>query len=224
MRGMVKRADTSGTCDAPPIAQNSVALDAPVRCFLGFELTGESRNILQQAVDSVAALLRDALPRPPRLVPARNWHATLLFFPSLEAEERKQVWAEVQRGVEGGAWQDVNFDWTRFAVWPSPRRPGLVCLEGNPYSAARHWPLLNRIGDAPFNKADLRHVGSFVPHITLMRFRGRQDSVSRQWAQLEPQLPKIAAESIRISAISFFLSTVSASQPVYPREYTLPLM
>lgn len=134
------------------------------------------------------------------------------------------VWAAVERGVAEGAWRDLRFAWQRLAVWPNLRRPGLICAEAEPHLAAAHWPVLDALDQPPFNQADTRHAGRYVPHITVMRFRrGPRLPLASAWEALPPSLPALDAARIRFDRISFFLSTVSSQAPIYPRERTLRL-
>lgn len=196
------------------------------RCFLGWELSAESRAYLRERLVPLHRRLADERGWPVRLVPPDNWHATLLFFNDLSAEERETVWAVVAAGVEAGAWGPLRFAWRGLALWPSPRRPGLVCVEAERYPESVRWPLVPRLGDAPFSKGDGGHLLDYVPHITVMRFRrGRSARLPRprDWEAVQPLLPSFDADAIRFDRVSFFLSTVSPAEPIYPRERTLAL-
>lgn len=196
------------------------------RCFLGFELTDASRAYLRERLEPLQRRLAGEAYWPVRGVPADNWHATLLFFPELSAEERAEVWAAVERDAAAGSWRGLGFAWQGLALWPSPRRPGLVCLEAAPYPEAARWPLAGRLDQPPFAKGDTRHLSSYVPHITVMRFRrGRGGKLPRprDWAAVQDWLPEFDPEQVRFDRLSFFMSTVSPEQPIYPRERTLAL-
>lgn len=198
------------------------------RCFLGFELSEESRAYLRERLEPLHAVLREDLGWPVRLVPPENWHATLLFFQDLEAEERAEVWAEVARAAEAGVWQELAFAWHGLALWPKPQRPNLLCLEAAPYLAALQWPLTARLDEPPFSKGDGSKLRRYIPHITVMRFRqnrrgGRRLPWAEGWAHVDPALTAIEPDAIRLEAVSLFLSTANAEQPIYPREYTAPL-
>jgi 2'-5' RNA ligase len=213
-----------GDGSPPADAANAPQARDAVRCFVGFELTDASRAYLRERVEALHAELGRRLEHPPRVVPPDNWHATLLFFPRLGRAERDVVWEAVTRGVSEGAWRDLRFAWQRLAVWPNPRRPGLICAEAEPYLAAAQWPLLDSLHQAPFNQADTRHAGRYVPHITVMRFRrGRHARLAPDWEALPEALRALDATRIRFDRVAFFLSTVSAQAPIYPRERTLPL-
>ncbi len=201
-----------------------------LRCFVGFELAAESRAYLRERVTALHGELGrrlagpQATAQPLRMVPPDNWHGTLLFFPTLGRAARDVVWQAVARGVSAGAWRDLRFAWQGLAVWPNPRRPGLICAEAKPYAPAAHWPVLDALDQAPFNLADTHHAGRYVPHITMLRFRrGRHVGLATAWAALPAALLTLDAARIRYDRISFFLSTVSAQAPIYPRERTLPL-
>jgi len=193
------------------------------RCFLAFELTEASRDYLRERVEPFHQELR-ASGWPVRLVPPENWHLTLLFFNDLSAEEREAVWAPAARLAEAGTWRDLRFDWNGLAVWPTPRRPSLVCVEAAPYAPAQDWPVLHWLDEEPFAKADTRHMLPYVPHITVMRFdRKRRRPVAREWEAMSSELPGFDPAAIRVDRLAFFLSTVSPRQPVYPRERSTPL-
>ena len=198
------------------------------RCFLGFELTDEGRAHLEERVPPFHARLAKAEGWDVRLVLPENWHATLLFFQDLSGGERELVWAAVEEAVGGGAWIAMGFPWQGLALWPNPRRPNLICLEAPAHPPARDWPIQKLLGNAPFDKGEVHHLQSYRPHITLMRFRrGREGrsprAIAREWAALGAEIPSIDPECIRFDRISFFLSTLSRQQPVYPRERTLAL-
>lgn len=191
------------------------------RCFLGFELTEDSRRYLYDRV----APLHDALRRkgrwPVRLVPPENWHATLLFFDDLDAAERDEVWQVVADGAARGDWQHLRFAWRRLALWPSLQRPSLVALEADACEAARDWPVAPHLDREPFAKADTRHYLPFIPHVTVIRFDRRWRRVlPRVWSELE-EVPQIDPAAIRVHAISFLLSPPN---PVYRRERTVALV
>lgn len=197
------------------------------RCFLGFELTEESRGYLRERLLPLHRALSVERRWPLRLVPPDNWHATLLFFNALEADERDAVWAQVERWTREGRWGPLHFAWQRLALWPAPRRPALLCLEAEPYAAARDWPLAAELDAPPFNKGDTRHLLDYVPHLTLMRFRKSREARlprPRDWEAVQPLLPSIEPDAVRFDRVSFFLSTVSPQQPIYPREHTVALV
>ncbi|MBI3991998.1 MAG: hypothetical protein HY342_01885 [Candidatus Lambdaproteobacteria bacterium] len=194
------------------------------RCFVAFELAEESRAYVQERLAPLQTLLARELPLRLRPVPAANWHATLLFFPGLEDDERAALWEAVAADVAAGAWRGIGFDWQGFALWPTPRRPGMLCLVGADYPAARDWPLYGRLEQQPFAQADLRHVGRFVPHITLMRAAERRAVDAREaWTALAPRVPPLDPRAVRVERISLFLSVVSRERPIYPRVHSLPL-
>jgi len=196
------------------------------RCFLGFELTEASRAYLRERLEPLQRTLAGAHGWPIRLVPPDNWHATLLFFPRLEPALREPVWQAVQAAVAAGAWRRLDFAWRGLALWPSPRRPALLCVEAARYEAAAQWPLAARLDEAPFNLADTQHLRSYVPHLTVMRFRkgpGLRLPKPRDWEALQPVLPAIDGAALRFDRVSFFLSTVTPERPIYPRERTLAL-
>jgi 2'-5' RNA ligase len=196
------------------------------RCFLGFELTQESRAYLRERLLPLHTALSGEHGWPLRLVPPDNWHATLLFFDALEAPERERVWAEVQRCVSQGEWRALEFAWRGVALWPAPRRPALLCVEAARYEPATAWPLARLAEQEPFSKGDTRHLLDYIPHITVMRFRkarGTRLPRPRDWEAVQGLLPPIEAGAVHFDRISFFLSTVSPERPIYPRERTLPL-
>ena len=161
---------------------------------------------------------------PFRLVRAENWHATLLFFPGLSGAEREQVWEVIAQGVSDGAWGDSRFEWRELALWPSPRRPSLICLEAAPFTGAVDWPLAPLLTREPFSKGETRHFTPFRPHITVIRFDRRwRQLLKREWKAAVGELPPLDPGAITFDRVSFFLSTLSAEQPIYPRERTLAL-
>jgi 2'-5' RNA ligase len=196
------------------------------RCFVGFELSEDSRDWLRERLLPLHRALADERGWPLRLVPPENWHATLLFFPELDEAERAAVWGAVEGSVADGAWRGLAFDWQRVAIWPGPRRPSLLCVEAAPYAGAAAWPLAARLEEPPFAKGETEHLRRYVPHITVMRFRKGRDKRlprPRDWQAAQALLPAIDAAALRFDRVSFFLSTVSPQQPIYPRERTLPL-
>jgi 2'-5' RNA ligase len=196
------------------------------RCFLGFELRDDSRAYLRERLLPLHRELAETRGWPLRLVPPENWHATLLFFAALDAPERAEVWRAVEADAAAGAWGALDFAWRGLAPWPGPRRPGLLCVEAGPHAAAAAWPLTARLDQPPFAKGDTQHLRSYVPHITVMRFRkGRGQRLPRpaDWDAVQPLLPALDPAALRFDRISFFLSTVSPQQPIYPRERTLAL-
>ena len=109
--------------------EKNTSVGDQLRCFLGFELTGDSRAYLSGLLAPLHEKLKGKLGWQVRLLPARNWHATLLFFQSLTAGERARVWRAVEADALAGTWADLRFAWSGLALWPSPRRPNLICLE-----------------------------------------------------------------------------------------------
>ncbi len=192
------------------------------RCFLAFEFAPESLAYLEEKVVELRRLLVREAGLPLRPVRRENWHATLLFFESLEAGEREQVWAEVERAAREGVWRDLAISWRGFAVWPNLRRPSLVCLEGDEFAGTAAWPL--PVDREPFSKGQLNNYLHYRPHATLMRFARRERGpVGREWRALARFLPRISPGRITFDRVSFFLSTLSAEQPAYPREKSAPL-
>lgn len=196
------------------------------RCFLGFELTDDSRAYLRERLVPLHRALSGERHWPLRLVPPDNWHATLLFFNGLEAAEREQVWALVERATREGRWGALDFVWQRLALWPSPRRPSLLCLEAERFAGTAEWPLTAQAAEAPVSKGDTRHLLDYVPHITVMRLRRSREGRlprPRDWDAVQPLLPAIDPAAVRFDRVSLFLSTVSPERPIYPREHTLAL-
>ncbi|MBI4082053.1 MAG: hypothetical protein HY423_05525 [Candidatus Lambdaproteobacteria bacterium] len=195
------------------------------RCFLALELEEASRAYLRERVAPFHRLLAGRHRWRVRLVPPANWHLTLLFFPGLDDGERQAVWEPVAAATRAGAWGALDFVWRGLTLWPSPRRPALVCLEAAPFPGSTAWPIAPLLGDPPFSKADLRHVAPYRPHITLMRLeRGRQPNLAEAWDALGAERPTIEPERIRFDRVAILLSTVSRAEPIYPRERSLALV
>ena len=196
------------------------------RCFVGFEFEPESLAYLRERVEPAHRLLAEEQGWPVRLVRPENWHVTLLFFAGLETRARREVWAEVEAAARSGVWSGLAFEWRGLAVWPSTRRPSLVCLEAAPFPGTSAWPL--PVEREPFSHARIENYLSFRPHTTLMRFRrgkkGRsQGAVGREWRDLGNRLPAFEPERIGFDRVSMFLSTLTHEQPIYPREFTASL-
>lgn len=197
------------------------------RCFLAFEFAPESLAYLEEQIEPVHRWLRDDHGWPLRLVIAKNWHVTLLFFDGLDEPERRQLWRhvaeQVEQGVSDGPWRAPEFAWQGLSLWPTARRPSLVCLVAEPAPAAGAWPL--PVATAPCAKGNVGHYLAYRPHATVMRFKGRGGSApwGRQWKGLRDELPAFDSARIRCDRISMFLSILSGEQPVYPREFTLAL-
>lgn len=224
------------TLPNPAMPSSSTApRQKPTRCFLGFELTESSRRYLEELLTPWQGMLEAEAGWPVRLVPPENWHTTLLFFKGLEPDQRDAVWAEVARSVASGVWRGLRFDWSGLAVWPSHRRPGLICLEAPLHASAADWPLTGRLAQHPFSQGDGHHLLAYRPHITVMRFRrggaagstppGRSLRLPSppEIAERMAALPVIDPARVTLAAVSFFLSTVSPERPIYPREHTLSL-
>lgn len=195
-----------------------------MRCFIGFELDEDCRERLRVHVEPFWKRLQGELGWPIRLVPPANWHQTCLFFPDLSESERAEVWQEVLHNVEEGVWSDLLFPWEGLVLWPSSRKPSLVCLAAPPSDEVARWPLLQRLGDSPFNKGDVEHLKTYRPHITLMRFRGGASRPYwREWEALGDRIPRVPPTAIRFDRVSLLLSDVSPAKPIYTREYTAKL-
>ena len=196
--------------------------DTIIRCFLGFEFSPDTLAYLRKKIEPVERLLAEEQGWDIRLVRPENWHVTLLFFPGLKEAERGSVWAEVEMAARDGVWRDLEFQWQGLAVWPSPRRPGLICLEAGLYPGSVSWPL--PIDREPFSKGKRGNYLKFRPHSTVMRFPRRwRGSVGREWKGLQERLPSFASEKIKLERVSLFLSTLTSEEPVYPRERTIKL-
>jgi len=194
------------------------------RCFLAFELSEDSRAYLAERARALHARLAGELGWPVRLVPPDNWHATLLFFDDLDPAQREAAWGPVAEGARAGAWRGLAFAWRGFALWPSPRRPSLVCLEGDEYPGTAGWPVAPLLAQEPFCRGDVAHFRRYRPHVTVMRLRrGRHRLWARDWEGLSGALPAIEPGRVRFDRVSFFLSTLSRDAPIYPRERTAPL-
>lgn len=192
------------------------------RCFLAFEFDDASRAYLAERIVPFHERLAGREGWPVRLVRPENWHVTLLFFNGLEAAERETVWAEVERAAAAGTWRELAFAWLGLAVWPTTRRPNLICLEAELYPGVEEWPL--PVAEEPFSKGELRQYRAYRPHATVMRFkRGGRRPVTREWAALNREAPAFDPARIRFDRVAFLLSTLTAEQPIYPRERSLLL-
>ncbi|HEX7927504.1 MAG TPA: hypothetical protein VF678_07935 [bacterium] len=195
-----------------------------MRCFIGLELDEDCRERLRIHIEPFANKLQKELGWPIRMVPPPNWHQTVLFFQDLADAERAAVWQETLRNVEAGAWSDLFFPWQGLTLWPSPRKPSLICLAAEPVQDQERWPLFSRLGEEPFSKGDVEHLKAYRPHITLMRFRGGASRPYwREWQAQGNRIPQIPPTAIRYSRVSLILSDVSPTKPIYPREYTAKL-
>lgn len=195
-----------------------------MRCFIGFELDENCRELLRVHIEPFATRLQKVLGWPIRIVPPGNWHQTCLFFKDLGEQERATVWQEVERNVEAGVWDDLFFRWDGLVLWPAPRKPSLICLAGPPSPAVEAWPLTRRLSEEPFSKGDTEHLRTYRPHITLMRFRGGAGRPYwREWEALGDRVPQIPPTTIRFNRVSLLLSDVSPNKPIYTREFTAKL-
>jgi len=195
-----------------------------MRCFVGLELVDTCLERLRQRVEPFCRLLIREAGWQVRMVHPQNWHLTVLYFPELDAAERAEVWAEVERNVSAGAWSTLLIPWTGLALWPTPRRPNLICLEAPVYPEAAQWPLAQRLGALPFSKADAARLTEYRPHITLIRFRGPGSRpYAREWQALQKEIPQVPPTAIRFDRVSMILSDVKPDKPVYTREYTAVL-
>ncbi len=192
------------------------------RCFLAFEFEPASLEYLCKKIIPAHRMLAEQHGWPLRLIRPENWHVTLLFFEGLEEEERKAVWEQAERAARAGTWRELAFQWRGLSLWPSARRPSLVCLEGERFPASAAWPL--PISAEPFSRGEVAHYLNYRPHATVMRFRGRgRKALGREWREIEAGLPRFDPARIRLDRLSFILSSLSAEQPVYPREFTVGL-
>ena len=194
------------------------------RCFIGLELSENSRKKLKRVVRPLYKKLSQGEGFPLRLVVAENWHMTLLFFRRLEAQDRALVWSKVAQSVGEGGWKHRDFIWNGLAVWPSPRKAGLICLEAENYPGAKNWPLAGWLETSPFNKGDTSHFSPFRPHVTLIRVkRGKERPKPYQWREAREDFPPVDPISIKFDRISLFISSLSKENPIYPREHTLKI-
>ena len=192
-----------------------------MRCFVGFELVDTCAERMRQRVEPFCAQLNKEFGWQVRMVHPKNWHMTALFFQDLNDAERAEVWTEVQRNIASGAWRDLVFPWTGLALWPTPRRPNLICLEAPVYLEAAQWPLSERIGSPPLSKADTAHFAEYRPHITLIRFRGPTSRpYGKEWQAMQREIPLIPPTAIRFDRVSLILGDVTPQKPIYTREYT----
>lgn len=227
------------------------------RCFVAFELSEDSRDYLEERLTPVFGLLNEKSgwaqrhDRRVRKVPALNWHVTLLFFSDLDEAQRRQVWDEVARNAQAGVWAGLRFSWQGLALWPSPKRPNLICLEALQYEAAFAWPFTACLSHPPFSLGMTEHLRRYRPHLTLMRLKrgvkGRvdkqggvkggdpaQESLNSQsnasrishaweWAALVARMPPVDAHKVRVDRVALFLSTLNRETPIYPREFSTNL-
>ena len=195
-----------------------------MRCFVGFELVDTCLERLRQRVEPFCGVLQKQLGWQVRLVHPGNWHLTCLFFQDLTDEERAVVWQEVLRNVSAGAWSALEFPWNGLALWPTSRKPNLICLEAPAFPQAQHWLMAAKLDVPPFSKAETAHFSEFRPHITLMRFRGvAARPYGKEWQALGPNIPQVPPSAIRFDRVSLFLGDLSPAKPTYTREYTARL-
>ena len=194
------------------------------RCFLGFELTDESRLELEHWFLPMFKEMHEELEWQIKMVLPLNWHATLLFFPELKPEDRELAWRQVVNWTEAKVWKVREFQWKGLAIWPSAVRPGLICLAGEPFKLSQQWPLASALSEFPFQAGRGEHVWSYRPHITLARFpRGRQRVNETSWLRFLSRHNPLPESQIQLDRLSFFLSKLSIQNPVYPRERTIHL-
>ena len=199
-------------------------MSAQQRCFVGFELAPRSLEWLREATGQIHQQVAATTGWKLNPVLPENWHMTLIFFPGITKEERRQVWQAVSAWTSAGAWEKLDIQWEGWSLWPSPRRANLLCLEGAVYAPAARWPLQDCLEIPPFNSARTEHLARFRPHITLARFRrGGRPSSQEAWGRLQPQLPVLPASPLEFDRISLFISQLSAARPVYPREESMAL-
>ena len=191
------------------------------RCFLGFEFTPSTLDYLRERILPFHYRLVDELNWPLRLVRPENWHVTILFFEGLDTPERNKVRERMEALVSGNPLEGTAFGWKGFSLWPSPRKPSLICLEATQTTASLKWGL--PISEPPFSKGHIHHFLEYRPHATLMRFKGKGRAMGKDWEALKKEMPVIQPEQIRVDRISLFLSTLTREKPVYPREFTLPI-
>jgi 2'-5' RNA ligase len=196
-----------------------------MRCFIAFELDEDCRERLRVHVEPFANRLVREMGWPVRMVPPANWHQPCLVFKDLADTERATVWEEVQRNVEAGVWSDLMFAWDEpLRLWPTPRKPSLICLAAQPTPEPAGWPLIQRLEQAPFNKGELDALRVYRPQITLIHFRGGAvRPYWREWQAMGDRVPRVPASSIRFNRVSLILSDVSPTKPIYTREYTARL-
>jgi 2'-5' RNA ligase len=196
-----------------------------VRCFIGFELVDTCLERMRLRVEPFCGVLQKEFEWPVRLVPPANWHMTGLFFQDLSKEERAQVWTEVLRNVDRGSWRNLYFPWEGLALWPTPRKPNLICLAAPVAAEAQTWPLAERLETPPFTKGDTTHFREFRPHITLMRFRGPSPHpFAQDWRRIGTRIPQIPPSTIRFDRVSLFLGDTTPQKPIYTREFTASLL
>jgi 2'-5' RNA ligase len=199
-----------------------------MRCFLGFELAEDSRAYLRPLLSATHRALV-AKGWPVRLVQPDKWHATLLFFNDLGADERAAIWPEVQIAAVRGAWKDPGFHWRGLALWPRPERPSLVALESESYPALTRWGLESWLTHPVCLKGELRYLKSYRPHFTVMRLQENPTNKpalgerAEEWEQVQKQLEPIDLQRVRIDRISFFLSDFSQPYHRYIREGTVEI-
>src|SRR5579863_110320 len=178
-----------------------------MRCFVGFELVDTCLERLRQRIEPFCTFLNEELDWKVRMVLPKNWHMPGLLFQDLNEDERFEVWQEVKRNVGVGVWNDMLFPWTGLALWPTPRRPSMICLDAPAYPEANLWPLASKLTTLPFAKADTTHFAEYRPQITLVRFSGPVSRpYAREWATptVRKVLPLVPPSAIRFDRVSMF--------------------
>ncbi|MDH4121455.1 MAG: hypothetical protein OEV94_07115 [Deltaproteobacteria bacterium] len=207
-----------------------------MRCFVAFELTDSAREEIFSRMDRLRQVAEevlgaDGIHREWRPVRRENGHVTLLFFPGLTAPQRHAVWKQVEESVRQGVWRGLTFSWRGFSLWPSARRPNLICLEADPYPLEERWPLTQWVSQPPFcgpdglPLADVRHLNPFRPHITLVRFRGQGGrNVAAVWPEWMARIPPLDPVRIAVDRVAMMLSDLTPDKPAYTREYSMSMV
>lgn len=147
------------------------------RLFLGTPLDGP-------VVSSVKACyqrreeLNELSPGRIRWVKPENWHLTWVFLGN--TPESRIAGIQTQLDDLLPSVEAFNLDLKTLTLWPSPRRPQLIVLEGDKSSAPTQ--ALAKTLQQCFPEAETYRT--FKPHITLARIKPGKDTRTLTWPSL----------------------------------------
>jgi 2'-5' RNA ligase len=193
--------------------------EKPPVCFLAFIPDPEyARRLEKWCRQVVREVLPERLQDHVKVIPWQNLHLTILYFQSLNQEERSRVWEKYIVPDRPALARVQNLEWERFAVWPRPQRPALFCLETAGYELAAQWKI-SREKDILVEKGDINHLQEYHPHLTAIRCRA---SWGAQRLRLPPDLAMpslpVGLRKASWSGVAFLISNLSAENKFYRRE------